>query len=115
MYAAIRSSESDVGEIATATGFKPSNIQEIKEHLFYREHLLDRYVNYGIPAEMARFDSDLAIAQAWQRLRTGSFGTSDIALLKHEMAEATLMRRWGPGYSRAHNAAQARFPWNPPE
>jgi hypothetical protein len=64
-YAAIRASTSDIAEIAQATGFKPRNLQTIKDHLFYREHLLDRYVDYGIPAEMARFDSDAAIAAAW--------------------------------------------------
>jgi hypothetical protein len=115
-YAAIRASTSDVAEIAQSTGFKPRNLQTIKDHLFYREHLLDRYVDYGIPAEMARFDSDAAIAAAWQRLRTGTHTASDIALLKHEMAESTLMRRWGdPSYTRAHNAARARYPWNPPQ
>lgn len=114
--AAIRASTSDVAEIAQATGFKPRDVQAIEDHLFYREHLLDRYVAYDVPAVMARFDSDAAIASAWQRLRTGTHTSSDIALLKHEMAESTLMRRWGdPSYTRAHNAAQARYPWNPPQ
>jgi hypothetical protein len=115
-YAAIRASTTDVAQIAKATGFKPRNIQVIKDHLFYQEHLLDRYVDYGIPAEMRLFDSDEAIAGAWQRLQSGTHTPSDIALLKHEMAESTLMRRWAdPGYTGAHNAAQARYPWNPPQ
>jgi hypothetical protein len=113
-YGAIRASSTDVADIAKATGFKPQNIQAIKDHLFYQEHLLDKYVDLGVPAEMRLFDSDEAIAEAWQRLQSGTHTPSDIALLKHEMAESTLMRRWAdPGYTRAHSAAQARYPWNP--
>jgi hypothetical protein len=82
----------------------------VKDHLFYDEHLLDRYVDLGEPAVMARFDSDVGIAKAWERLRTGNFTEADLQLLRHEAAEANRMKRWGPGYNRAHNAAQGRYP-----
>jgi hypothetical protein len=109
-YAAIRASSRDVADIAANTGFKPDNIQKIKDHLFMNEHLLDRYVSQGIPATVARFDSDIAIAQAWNRLQNGTFTEADIQLLRHETAEAWFMRRHGPGYSAAHDAAQGRYP-----
>lgn len=75
-----------------------------------QEHLLDRYVEFGIPSRVARFDSDIGIAHAWQRLRSGTFTPADIQLLKHETAEAWFMRTNEPGYNAAHAAAEAKFP-----
>jgi hypothetical protein len=110
-YERIRESTTDVHSIAKNTGIKPSNIQKVKDHLFYEEHLLDRYVDLGIPAEMRRFDSDLAIANAWKRLENGTYTPSDLQLLRHEAAESYLMRRWRDhSYTRAHTRAQERFP-----
>jgi hypothetical protein len=110
-YDTIRGSNTDVAAIAQNTGIKPSNIQKVKDHLFYEDHLLDRYVDYGVPAEMSRFDSDIAIANSWKRLENGTFTPDDIQLLRHEAAEASLMRRWNDqSYTRAHDRAQKRFP-----
>lgn len=86
----------------------------MKDHLFYQEHLLDRYVDHGVPAEMRRFHSDLGIANAWKRLEAGTHTPSDLQLLRHEAAESHLMRRWAdPSYNRAHNRAQQRYPYQP--
>ncbi|HLD16721.1 MAG TPA: hypothetical protein VJB02_03300 [Coxiellaceae bacterium] len=109
-YDAIRANKSDVPIIAEKTGIKPSNIEKVKNHLFYERHLLDRYIEYGIPPEMRRFDSDIAIVQFWKRLESGAFTSQDIQLLRHEIAEAWYMRRQGPSYTAAHNAAHARYP-----
>jgi hypothetical protein len=109
-YEAIRRNTTDVEEIARNTGLKPENIAKVKRHLFEEAHLLDRYVDYGIPAEMKRFDSDIGIAQAWERLRRGNFTAEDLQLLRHEAAEAWYMRHHGPSYRAAHNAAEKRFP-----
>jgi hypothetical protein len=109
-YEAIRASKTDIEAISRNTGIKPENVKKVKDHLFYEEHLLDRYVDYGIPAETGRFDSDLGIANAWKRLENGTFTADDIKLLKHETAESWYMRRHGPGYTGAHNAADKRFP-----
>ena len=79
--------------------------------MFYEEHLLDRYVKLGVPAVMQRFDSDLGIANAWKRLEQGHVTEADRQLLRHEAAEAHLMRKWrDPSYHRAHTRAQRRFP-----
>jgi hypothetical protein len=100
-----------VAAIARHTGMKPGNIQRVKQHLFYAEHLLDRYVEVGVPAERRRFDSDLGIANAWKRLEQGHATAADRQLLRHEAAEAFLMRWWhDPSYHRAHTRAQRRFP-----
>ena len=90
-YAAIRASTDDVAAIAGNTGIKPSNIQKVKDHIFNNEHLLDRYVDQGIPAYMSRFDSHEGIAAAWQRLSKGKGTAGDMGLLRHEAAEAN---RW---------------------
>ena len=72
-YDAIRRSTTDVDSIAKNTGIKPENIQKVKDHIFYKEHLLDRYVDYGVPAQKKRFDSDKGMADAWKRLEDGTF------------------------------------------
>lgn len=113
-YEAIRRSTTDVATIAENTGIKASNIQNVKDHLFHQEHVLDRYVDLGVPAEMRRFDSDRAIAEAWKRLENGTHTPGDLQLLRHEAAESHLMRRWNdPSYSRAHDRAEVRFPAPP--
>ncbi len=109
-YEAIRASTTDVAAIAKNTGLKPENIQKVKDHLFINEHRLDRYESLGIPAEIKRFDSNANIAEAWKRLVDGTHTPKDIALLKHETAEAWHMRTHGSGYNEAHNAADRRFP-----
>jgi len=109
-YDTIRTSTTDVNTIAKNTGLKPENIKKVKNHLFYDEHLLDRYENYGVPAEIGRFDSDVGIANAWKRLETGNYTPDDISLLKHETAEAWYMKKNGSGYTKAHDVAQKRFP-----
>lgn len=109
-YNAIRTSKHDVSNIAKNTGLKENSIQKIKDHLFYDKHLLDRYVEYGLPAEMKVFDSDIAIANAWKRLELGGYNKYDIQLLKHEAAEAWYMRNHGSSYTNAHNAADKRYP-----
>lgn len=109
-YAAIRSSNSDISAIARNTGLKPSNIQKVKDHLFFNQHLLDRYERLGVPSEFRRFDSNLDIADSWRRLQSGSYGPRDIQLLRHEIAEAWYMRRHGPSYNRAHSSAKRIFP-----
>jgi hypothetical protein len=110
-YETIRQSTTDVESIASNMGIKPTNIQKVKQHLFYAEHLLDRYVHVGVPAEMRRFDSDLGIANAWKRLEQGNETAADRQLLRHEAAEAYLMRKWhDQSYNRAHTRVQKRFP-----
>jgi hypothetical protein len=109
-YDAIRANPADVGRIAANTGYHARNIRKVKNHLFFAEHLLDRYVAHGVAAYRARFDPDPAIAAAWLRLERGTFNRADLQLLRHEIAEAWYMRRHRSGYDAAHQAAQRRFP-----
>ncbi len=109
-YDSIRKNKTDIAAISKNTGIKPENIAKIKNHLFYNEHLLDRYVDYGIPAESKVFDSDIGIANSWARLEAGNHTNEDLQLLRHETAEAWYMNRYRSGYTAAHNAADRKFP-----
>ena len=109
-YQRIRANATDVASISKHTGMKMANVQKVKEHLFFTMHWLDRYVALGVPAVMARFDSDIYIAQAWDRLALGRHTSKDLQLLRHEAAEAWYMRKIARSYSVAHNAAERRFP-----
>ncbi|MDF0606904.1 LysM domain-containing protein [Neisseriaceae bacterium TC5R-5] len=113
LYDVIRKSNTDVEVIAATTGIKPLNIQKVKDHVFYNEHLLDKYVDYGIPAVRARFDSDINQALAWQRLESGTFTKQDTTWMKHEIAERWYELRHSSGYTKAHNAAEKKWTGNP--
>jgi len=60
----------DVSLISQNTGIPEFQIQTIKEHLFFKEHVLDRGVD--------RFDSDPAISEAWYRLKNDKFNPDDL-------------------------------------
>lgn len=115
-YDAIRASTTDIDAIARNTGFKPENIKKIKDHLFLDRHTLDRYVDQGIPATRARFDSDVKIAESWKRLENGTHTADDIQLLRHETAERWVELNRNCGYCEAHETASQRYPapdwWN---
>lgn len=89
------------------------NIQKIKDHVFYNEHLLDKYVDYGIPPIRARFDSNINQAQAWKRLEQGNFTKEDTTWMKHEIAERWYEKKHDSGYSAAHEAAEKKWTGNP--
>jgi hypothetical protein len=52
--------------LAENLGFKADNIKNVKNHIFYNEHDLDRYGPDEI--EHKRFDATLEQALAWKRL-----------------------------------------------
>jgi hypothetical protein len=100
-----------VAETAGRHGFSHEDIQLIKNHVFYDEHLLDHFP----PGEMSRFDSSGRMAEAWQRLVGGDPHPSDLDLLAHERYEAQHMESTGdPSYERAHTATnEAGYTWDP--
>ena len=112
LYNEIRESNFDVSDISRNTGFKADNIKNVKDHVFYNEHVLDRYGPDQI--EHKRFDADLKQALAWKRLETGTHTQDDVTWIKHECAERHHELKYGSGYNEAHNRAQTRFdgaPW----
>ena len=101
-YNSVRAMKSDTAKIAKNTGFKQSNIDKVKNHLFINEHDLGD----GL---YSRFFPDYEIAQSWQRLIDGKdIKPHDYVLLKHETAEATLMKR-GLKQQQAHDKANKRY------
>jgi hypothetical protein len=41
-----------VPAISSSTSFKSENIQKVKGHVYYNEHLLDRFVEQGVPVKL---------------------------------------------------------------
>lgn len=112
IYDSIRESDTDICDIAQNLGFKADNIKNVKDHVFYNEHDLDRYGPDQI--ERKQFDPNLQQALAWKRLETGTHTQDDITWIKHECAEQHHELKYGSGYNEAHNRAQTRFdgaPW----
>ena len=56
IYESIRESDTDICDIAQNLGFKADNIKNVKDHVFYNEHDLDRYAGQ---IERKQFDPDL--------------------------------------------------------
>jgi hypothetical protein len=111
LYDTIRKNTTDVQEIAKNTGYKPENIQKIKDHLFYDKHVLDRFVDLGVPAETKRFEADIRMANLWNEMANGSVSNKARQLLYHEIAERKYMQIWNnQSYNKAHEAVQKLFP-----
>lgn len=111
LYDSIRNSDTDICDVAENLGFKADNIKNVKEHVFYNEHDLDKYDDF----ERKRFDSDLLQALAWKRLENGTHTQDDVTWMKHECAERHHELKYNSGYSEAHKRAQTRFdgqPWD---
>ncbi|MDK4679178.1 VENN motif pre-toxin domain-containing protein [Kingella negevensis] len=116
-YDTIRNRSDDVAKIAKNTGIKPENIQKVKDHVFYNEHLKDKYGG----TEIGRFESDIDQANAWNRLIEGTHTQDDITWLKHEAAERWYERNSPKaksgevvGYKESHNKAERKwtgYPW----
>ena len=113
IYDSIRESNTDICDIAQNLGFKADNIKNVKDHVFYNKHYLDRLAP-AEPVEYRRFDANIQQALAWKRLETGTHTQDDITWIKHECAERHHELKYGSGYSEAHDQAQSRFdgaPW----
>jgi len=100
----------DVKNFCRGCGYRPENIQKIKDHLFNDLHVLDRNLDIGEIPKIAKFEATPEIANAWSRLAKGTHTPNDIILLKHEIVERRLMIIWGNrSYDRAHTEALKWF------
>ena len=112
IYDSIRECDTDICDIAENLGFKAGNIKNVKDHVFYNEHDLDRYGPDEI--EHKRFDATLEQALAWKRLKAGTHTSDDLTWVKHECAERYHELKYDSGYNEAHERAQSRYegyPW----
>ena len=108
-YDQIRARTDDVDIIAKNLGLRPENVQRIKNHLFMDDRILyDEYPGGGV---LKRFDADPEIAAMWNRAIEGRATAADWQLLRHEAAEAWVMRTTGDlRWSNAHRIANGRYP-----
>jgi hypothetical protein len=113
IYDSIREWDTDICDIAENLGFKADNLKNVKDHVFYNKHYLDRLAP-AEPVEHRRFDANIQQDLAWKRLETGTHTQDDVTWMKHECAERHHELKYGSGYSEAHDQAQSRFdgaPW----
>ena len=88
MYDLIRKSDTDICDIASNLGFNADNIKQLKDHIFYNDHYLDRYQNQREKnPKYDRFEPNLAQALAQKRLEREIHSLDDILWIKHEFAE----------------------------
>lgn len=97
LYMNIRNSNSDVTRIAENINIPDFQVQRVKDHVFHNSHQLDRGV--------AKFDPDLEIANAWNRLEAGTHTESDLLIFRHEHFESRFEGIFNTDYSTAHEAA----------
>ena len=97
------SREDDSKRIADNTGFSQADIERIRSHIFSKKH--DLYKGY------TRFEPDYDMAVAWQRLRDGDYLPRDITLLKHELLERELEKKYNINISEAHALASESYDW----
>ena len=95
-YEKIRNNNNDVFIISENTGISESKIQRIKDHLFIKEHIKDEGIG--------RFDSDVEIADAWDRLISGNYNSNDLDLLNHEYYESRFESIFKTDYRTAHDS-----------
>lgn len=117
-YDQIRGSD-DIADVAThvrdvlrqdgRTGFTRAEIETVKQHVFFAEHPLD--IEDG-QLVTGRFDPNANMAEAWLRLRAGTFKPQDVTLLEHELAEHRYWQQHPQAlYREAHAAANQHANW----
>lgn len=103
-YERVRNSD-DIQQVAKASGFTSRQISIIKDHIFRN----DKHKLYD---GVGRFPADYDMAVAWKRLSEGKPEKRDILLLKHELLEARLEKRYNLTVADAHARAKKRYPWD---
>jgi len=90
--------------IAKNSGLSVKQVQNIRSHIFYEKH--DLTTGYK------RFDPDYEMAVAWKRIQEGNPLPRDITLLKHELLESNIEKRYNMTAEEAHLIAQKKYNWD---
>lgn len=93
----------DSAIIAKNTGFSREEIQQVRSHVFFKKHDLERGYERLAP------DYDMAVA--WKRLQDGNYLPRDITLLNHELLESNYESAYNISQAEAHNMAQKQYNW----
>lgn len=91
-----RNKEMQVNRVARNSGFLPSDVEKIYNHIFINEHDLEQ--------GRQRFDPNYDMAESWRRLtEVGGKNVQkhDLVMLHHELMELNLMAK-GMSYDDAH-------------
>ena len=102
MYEAFKKTD-DISMIAECSGMTEDEIRQIKNHIFYDDHIL--YEGKG------KFIPDLDMAVAWKRLQEGNPEERDLLLLKHELLESQVETAYNLTASEAHARATEKYDW----
>lgn len=94
----------DVELIAKSSGMTIEEIQTIKKHIFFDEH-----IKYD--GTKSVFDADYDMAVAWKRLAEGIPENRDILLLQHELLENSVEKMYNLSAAEAHAIADEKYPW----
>ena len=87
IYDSIRDYDINIYNVAENLSFKADNIKNVKDHVFYNKHHLDRYGLDKI--EHKRFDATLEQALAWKAFRNWNFHSRRCYLDKAGMRGTT--------------------------
>lgn len=106
IYDTIRKKTDDIAKISTQTGIPKWKIQRIKNHVFENDHILRNGIG--------KFDPDIEIADAWNRLIDGNYTQNDLDLLNHEYYEHRFEEFFKSDYVTAHNkTVESGRIWDP--
>lgn len=95
----------DIEAVAKSSGMSIKEIEAIKNHIFYNKH-----IKYD--GEIELFEPDYDMAVAWKRLVEGNPEKRDILLLKHELLESELERKYNLTAAEAHERANKAYAWD---
>jgi hypothetical protein len=108
----IRNCKTDIEEIAKNLNLMPETVERVKNHLYYKKHILNSYDN---EIEFKRFDADLKQSLVWKALQRGQYNDNDREWFNHELLEMYhISKNPELGYSDAHKKAESWFkgrPW----
>ena len=94
----------NIQKIADVSGMNIEEIKQIKNHVFFDEHIL-----YD---GKSKFFPDYNMAVAFKRLENGTPEERDILLLKHELFESQCEKKYNLTASEAHAMATEKYDWN---
>jgi hypothetical protein len=99
----------DAPRLDGSTGFSADDIAAVKSHVFDESHPLEG-ADGGVV--QAPFEPNADMAEAWLRLRSGSYKPEDLTLLEHELAEHGYWQQNPEAiYWDAHGAANQVANW----
>lgn len=99
-----RNRSDDIKAIAKTTGFSEEDIKTVKNHVFYDEHIL-------YDGSRRRFMPDFDMSVAWERLENGNPEERDLLLIRHELLEAQVEKKYNLTASEAHDLSNKKFNW----